>query len=106
MRWRTFFFSLAADADDIDSSTVLVQYENTTVSDSVGAGLLVKWAPPPDPNGFIVSYQVEYKMVSQEKVGPWLAPRNDRVSCVRSPTDFSDADNSHLFDISNLKEEP
>lgn len=60
-----------ADADDIDSSTVLVQYENTTVSDSVGAGLLVKWAPPPDPNGFIVSYQVEYKMVSQEKFKPF-----------------------------------
>lgn len=60
-----------ADADDIESSTVLVQYENATVSDSAGAGLLVKWAPPPDPNGFIVSYQVEYKMVSQEKFKPF-----------------------------------
>ncbi|KAL1429959.1 hypothetical protein MTO96_015453 [Rhipicephalus appendiculatus] len=60
-----------ADADDIDSSSVVVQHENTTASDGSAGGLFVKWAPPPDPNGFIVSYQVEYKMVNQEKFKPF-----------------------------------
>lgn len=59
------------DADDIDSSSVVVQHENTTTSDGSVGGLFVKWAPPPDPNGFIVSYQVEYKMVNQEKFKPF-----------------------------------
>lgn len=60
-----------ADADDIDSSSVVVQHENTTSFDGSAGGLFVKWAPPPDPNGFIVSYQVEYKMVNQEKFKPF-----------------------------------
>ncbi|KAL3191714.1 hypothetical protein MRX96_059600 [Rhipicephalus microplus] len=59
------------DADDIDSSSVVVQHENTTTSDGSVGGLFVKWAPPPDPNCFIVSYQVEYKMVNQEKFKPF-----------------------------------
>lgn len=60
-----------ANADDIDSSSVVVQHENSTSPDGAGGGLFVKWAPPPDPNGFIVTYQVEYKMVNQEKFKPF-----------------------------------
>lgn len=58
-----------AEADDIESSTVSVHHENTTSEDSSG-GIFVKWSPPKDPNGFVVSYQVEYKMADQEKFKP------------------------------------
>ncbi|KAK8757577.1 hypothetical protein V5799_004791 [Amblyomma americanum] len=61
----------AAGADDVDSSSVVVQHENTTATDGSSGGLFVKWAPPPDPNGFILSYQIEYKMMNQEKFTPF-----------------------------------
>ncbi|XP_064474784.1 insulin-like growth factor 1 receptor [Ornithodoros turicata] len=54
------------EADDIDTSSVSVHRENTTSEDSSG-GIFVKWAPPKEPNGIVVSYQIEYRMIDQEK---------------------------------------
>ena len=59
-----FNVTLSGGADDIDESTISVLPENSTESQM----FRIKWDEPIAPNGFIVSYHLEYKKVSTDSV--------------------------------------
>jgi len=62
---KSNFFQLKGGADDIDETTISVTTENGTQSSSI---VNLKWDEPLNPNGFIVSYHIEYRQVSSESV--------------------------------------
>ncbi|OTF84038.1 hypothetical protein BLA29_009009, partial [Euroglyphus maynei] len=46
-------------ADDINITTISVSLENSTSSSL--SSVIIRWQPPSKPNGFILSYEIEYE---------------------------------------------
>lgn len=59
-------FVLAA-ADDIDERTISYTFGNST-HDSKYKLINIKWDEPINPNGFIISYQIEHRRITTEPV--------------------------------------
>lgn len=56
-----------AGADDIDESTISYLFDNSTIHSKLKL-VHIRWSEPARPNGFILSYQIEYKRVTSEPV--------------------------------------
>jgi len=62
---KTIIFS--ANADDIDFESIIVDNVTNVDPKSSTESRFIRWAAPKSPNGLIVSFDLEYDRISEEK---------------------------------------
>ncbi|KAF7492360.1 Insulin receptor [Sarcoptes scabiei] len=60
-------------ADDIDERTMSYFIDNSTINNKFKF-VHITWQEPPSPNGFIISYQIEYKRITEDHSKSIVAP--------------------------------
>lgn len=65
MQANVLFVVAADSADNIDQIKLSVEVNNQT---EYGGEVRLKWEEPPEPNGIVVTYHIEYRRVDIENV--------------------------------------